>query len=298
MKPINKVWKNGKITTLDKTKFGFNQALNYGAAVYEGIRFYNTPKGSAVFRLDEHLNRFMYSSSTLGMRLKYNKDNLKKAIIELVKSAKIKSGYIRPIAYYSEFKMGINILNTQVDMLIFIWPWDDSKKQSPVKLKISKYLRLDPKTVDFKAKIAGYYVNGILGFLEVQKYGYDLPLFLDKNGYITESAISNIFIIKKNALYTPKLGNILSGVTRDSIMAIAKDAGFKVIAKDIKPEFLRDADEVFLTGTGIEMLPVIKVDKYFTSKQKKWPQINKLQNYYHQVATGSVSKYDQWLTYL
>lgn len=298
MKPINKVWRNGQISTLAKTKFDFNQALNYGAAVFEGMRFYETDNGPAIFRLDEHLNRFMYSASNLGMRLKFNKDNLKKAIIDLVKLSKLTSGYIRPVAYYDQFKAGANTLNTQVDMLIFVWPWDDHKKQAAVKLKIAKDLRIDAKRVDFKSKITGYYANGIVGFLEVQKHDYDLPLFLDKNGYITESTISNIFIFKKNILYTPKLGNVLSGVTRDSIISIAKDTGFKVVAKSLKPEFIEDADEVFITGDGMELLPVMKVDKYFDNVALVWPKTTKLQDAYYQMVHTSESKYSGWLTQL
>ncbi len=296
MKPINKVWKNGKISKLAITKFNFTQALNYGAAVFEGIRFYETENGPAIFRLEEHLNRFMYSSSVLGMRLKFNKDNLKKAIIELVQLSKLKSGYIRPVAYYEQFKAGASTLNTQVDMLIFIWPWDDQKKQSPVKLKISKDIKLENKITDFKTKLTSYHVSGGVGFLEVQKHGYDLPLYLDKNGYITESVISNIFIFKKNTLYTPKLGNMLAGVTRDSIMSMAKDAGYKMVAKGLKPEFLIDADEIFITGDGIELLPVVKVDDYFFNLTEKWPKTSKLQDYYKQTVNNSESKYHVWLT--
>ncbi|MDD5290078.1 MAG: branched-chain amino acid transaminase [Patescibacteria group bacterium] len=297
MKPINKIWLNGKIVPLEKASFlNFHQGLNYGACVYEGIRFYKTKKGSAIFRLKAHLDRFFYSASVLNMDLGVTKNNFAKAIINLIRVNKATSGYIRPIAFYSEPKMGINIVGAKLTVMVLIWPWQDSLQKKSVKMKIVKIKRLDPATVDLKAKISGYYANGLLGFLEARRAGFDEPLFLDVKGFVAEGAVNNIFIIKNNILYTPKLKNILGGITRDSIIQIARDLKIKVYEKNIRPDFMRQADDIFLTGTGIELEYVTKIDRYFSKNSAPSPVFNALQEQYRKVVTGSVDKYKNWLT--
>lgn len=297
MKPTNKIWIEGKIKPIEKANlFSFHQGLNYGACIYDGIRFYKNEGKSVIFRLNDHLERFFYSASVLEMNLGIDKKKLEKAIIEVVKANKLNSGYVRPMAFYSEPKMGINILGAKVTVVIFVWPWRDETEEKTVKMKIVTKRRLDPRTVDLKAKIGGYYANGLLGFIEARKNGFDEPLFLDLRGFITEGAVNNIFIVKKGVIYTPKLGNILGGITRASIIQIARDNGFKIVEKNIRPDFLRKADEVFLTGTGIELKRVIKIDNYFSQAKITNSVFAVLQNEYKKVARGEVRKYKNWLT--
>lgn len=295
MKPAPYVWMNGKIVPFSKTKItAFHQGLNYGACIYDGIRSYKTDHGPAIFRLDDHIDRFLYSAFVLNMKLGYTKADIIKAIKNLMRKNKISSGYIRPVAFYSEPKMGINILNTHITFLILVWQWDDSKPTGSTSLYISKYRRLSPASINIKAKIAGYYVNGLLGFLDARNAGYDQPLFLDDKGYLAEGAINNIFIVKKRVLYTPTSRNILQGITRDTIIHIAKKLELKVIEKNIRPMFLKNADEIFLTGTGIQLQQVEKIHRYFTVK-KKSEVTDLIQKYYKEITAGHITKYRHWL---
>lgn len=297
MKPLNKIWLDGKIVSRDKAHFlNFHQGLNYGGCVYEGIRLYQTAIGPAIFRLPEHVDRFFYSASTLRMKISLDKDEFAQAIKEVARKNKMKSGYLRPIAFYSEPKMGINILNAEVTLAIFAWPWKEKKEEKKVTMKIVKYRRLDPDTVDLRAKIAGYYVNGILGFIEAREDGFDEPLFLDKKGYVAEGAVNNIFVIKGNSLYTPLEKNILTGVTRKTVMAIGPDLKLKVYEKNFRPEFLRNADEIFLTGTGIELERVMEISECYSQKQTTKSVLTEVLNYYRKITRGEVRKYKHWLT--
>lgn len=297
MKPANKIWIDGQIGPMKKANlFSFHQGLNYGACIYDGIRFYKNESKSVIFRLDDHLKRFFYSASALEMNLRISKKKLEKAIIKVIKANKFNSGYVRPIAFYSEPKMGINILGAKVTVVIFVWPWRDETEEKTITMKIVTKRRLDPKTVDLKAKIGGYYANGLLGFIEARKNGFDEPLFLDSRGFIAEGAVNNIFIAKKGVIYTPKLDNILGGITRDSIIQIARDHGFKVVEKNIRPEFLRKADEVFLTGTGIELEHVTTIDNYFSQAKITNSVFGILRDEYKKIARGKVRKYKNWLT--
>lgn len=297
MKPANKIWFNGKIAPLKKANFlNFHQGLNYGACVYDGIRFYKTPGGSVIFRFREHLDRFFYSASALNMHLGITKEELGEAIKTVVKVNKLTSGYIRPMAFYSEPKMGINILNAELTVAVFVWPWRDNQQEKMVKMKIVKIRRLDPSTVDLKAKISGYYANGLLGFIEARRDGFDEPLFLDVKGFIAEGAVNNIFIVKNGALYTSKVDSILNGITRSALIKIARDLGIKVYEKNIRPAFLRKADEVFLTGTGIELERVNKIQGYFLQRQIARSVFANLRGQYKKIVSGGAEKYKSWLT--
>lgn len=296
MNLANKIWLNGKIAPTKKANlFSFHQGLNYGACIYDGIRFYKSAGGSSVFRLEDHLNRFFYSASVLDMNLRISKKEMTKAIMDVIRANKLSSGYVRPLAFYSEPKMGINIIGAKFTIVIFVWPWRDTSKVKSVKMKIVKTRRLDPATVDLRAKIGGYYANGLLGFIEARKSGFDEPLFLDVNGFIAEGAVNNIFIVKNKVIYTPKLDNILGGITRDSIIKIARRKGLKVYEKNIRPDFLRSADEVFLTGTGIELKHVSRIDGYF-SKSKIKSVFADLKDEYRKIILGGEMGFKNWLT--
>lgn len=296
MRPANKIWINGKIKDLSAARLlSFHQGLNYGACVYEGIRCYDAKNGPSIFRLNDHVARFFYSSSVLGMKLGVTRAQLATAIKNTIKANKLRSAYIRPMAFYSDPKMGINIINSKVTVIIFVWPRKEHQEENFVSMKITNYRRLDPKTVDIKAKISGYYVNGLLGFIEARKAGFSQPLFLDVFGYIAEGAVNSIFLVKNEVIYTPIIRNILNGITRDSVIKIAKDIGMRVIEKDIKPEFLKSVDEVFLTGTGIQLQRVNRVDKLFILKKNSTPVTNKISARYCDVVLGNIKKYKNWI---
>ncbi len=297
MKPAKKIWINGEIENLSAAKiFSFHQGLNYGACVYEGIRCYKTKQGPGIFRVREHVNRFFYSASALRMNLGYTKSQLISAIKDIVRVNNLESAYIRPMAFYSDAKMGINIFDSRVTTILFVWPWKEgTPHDSKVSLHITKYRRLNPETIDIKAKVSGYYANGLLGFIDAKESGFDQPLFLDVKGYVAEGAINNIFLIKNKVLYTPTTRNILGGITRDSVIALAKDLEISVVEKDMTPEFIKNADEVFLTGTGIELQKVVKIDNLFTLK-KDTPVTDALSKEYYTVAMGNTKKHKSWIS--
>jgi branched-chain amino acid aminotransferase len=292
-----KVWIDKKIMSEDQVKmFPFTQGLNYGACIYEGIRFYDLKGKVAIFRLEDHLNRFFYSAKTLEMDLKMTKDQFKKAIIKTIKANNLKSGYIRPLAFYSNPKMGINILDGKITVLIVVWPWEDRGGARLVRLKVSSKERISSKAVDLKAKISGYYAGGLLAFIESRKSGFDEPLFLDSQGYITEGAISNIFVVKKDVLYTPKGENILEGITRDSIISLALINNIKVKKKNMKPDFLKNATEVFLTGSGVEIEKVKQISGFYLKNDNDWKITDRLVDLYRKSSRGESKEFYKWLT--
>lgn len=296
MKPLNKIWINGKIAPLAHANLlSFHQGLNYGACVYDGVRCYASPNGVAIFRLREHLDRFFYSASVLKMKLGFDKKQVAQGIKDLIKANGITSGYIRPMAFYSEPKMGINILGSRVTFVIFAWKHKNQKQAKAIRLYITKYKRLSPQIVDIKAKISGYYANSLLGFLDAQSSGYDQPLFLDAAGYLAEGAINNIFIVKNKTLYTPTDKNILNGITRDTVMAIAKNLKLKVVERNIQPSFLKKAGEIFLTGTGVQLLRVKEVKGYYKNN-KESTVVDLISKDYEKITRGQIKKYNKWLT--
>ncbi len=291
-----KVWLNGKIRRFNSVKlFPFFQALNYGASVFEGIRFYPTPSGRAVFRLDDHLDRLFHSAAVLRMNIQPTKEELHEAVIQLLRITKEESGYIRILAFYDEFKAGINIFNSSASVLIFSLPRQSYPAKKSVRVLISKYQRISRKAVEIDAKVSGYYANNLLGFIEAHEAGCDEAIFLDEKGYLTEGTVNNIFVVRGSELVTPMKKNILPGLTRESIMAMAPDIGLKVAAKNIAPHDLAKADEVFLTGTGVELERVKEIVGIFNSRNKH-KKTDLLQNYYTKVTHGRVPKYSGWLT--
>ena len=169
---------------------------------------------------------------------------------------------------------------------------------APTTLHITKYMRMHPASVDLKAKISGYYANGLLGFLDAKKKGYEQPLFLDQKGFLAEGAVNNIFVVKNNVIYTPKSRNILKGITRESVIAVARSIKIKVVESDIKPSFLKSADEIFLTGTGIQLQKVVKVDKLFKQKPSHTPITDLVLSKYKEASLGQIPAFRNWLRYI
>ncbi len=250
--------------------------------------------GPAVFRLDDHLKRLFNSAKALEIKIPYTLNDLKKTTLDLIKINKIKDSYIRPIIFYGYGKMGLNPAGAKIDCAIALWSWPKYLTNA-AKVKISKFIRPHPKSIISKAKVCGHYVNSILASLEAHHNGYDEAILLDYNGYVAEGPGENIFLVKNNVLYTPKPGSILTGITRDSIIKIAKDLGYKVIEKNILPKELFEADELFFTGTAAEITPIAQIN----NKKKKIGEITlKFQSYYKDIVTGKIKKYFKWLSFV
>ena len=256
------VWKNGGFYTSDEVKVDITtHALHYGTSVFEGIRAYNTPKGVAVLALKEHVQRFIYSMSVLGMRTKYSVDELSEAILLTVKKSGLDSCYIRPLAYFGTG--GVSVLpkeDHQVDTIIYCVPLGKYLGADAVDVKISKYIRIHPDSTVCDAKIGGHYINSLLASAECRGTHYHESILLDSSGNIAEAAAMNIFMVKNNVIKTTPLGTILNGITRRVVIRILKGLGYVVKEEYFKPEELKSADEVFLCGTAAEITSVASVD--------------------------------------
>jgi branched-chain amino acid aminotransferase len=300
MNEVKKIWLDGEFVDWQNAKIHIlTHTLHYGGGVFEGIRTYETKNGPAVFRLKEHIDRFFYSASCLDMKIPFTKEEIEKAILETIKVNEVKECYIRPLAFFGYGNMGLNPLNSPVSVSISLWPWRAYLESGkPIKVKISKYRRLDPQSVISDAKVCGYYVNSILATLDAQKSGFAESLLLDSDGYVAEGPGENVFMIKDNKVYTPSLGSILAGITRDSCIKIFKDLGFEVIEKKISPEEIKEADEVFLTGTAAEVCPVGQIDDALINNGEIGKITENIKNIYKKTVKGEEEKYLNWLTFV
>lgn len=294
-----KIWFNGRLIGWNDSKIHLTSySLHYGAAAFEGIRFYQTKKGIALFRLKDHIKRLLKSAEILGMNIRYSQKELEKSAKLTVKASGMKSGYLRPIIFYGESKLFVHAKDSRVNIAMIILPWEKYLQNNSVRVMISKYIRIHPKSVPMEAKISGYYVNSLFAILDARKNGYDEALLLDHNGYVAEGPAENFFIVKNNVLMTPQLGNILPGITRDSIIEIAKDNGIEVIEKNLKPEDAKNSDEAFFTGTGAEITPIVQIGKSMIGNGKIGLMTQKLAGLFGDAVSGKNMKYEKWLDYV
>jgi len=298
MEKVEKIWLDGEFIDWEKANIHIlTHTLHYGGGVFEGIRAYSTKKGTAVFRLPEHVDRFFYSASCLAMDLPFSKEEINEAILKTVSINKVKECYIRPIAFFGYGKMGLNPEGAPIRVAIAVWPWGAYLgEKNAIDVKISKFIRIHPASTIADAKICGNYVNSILASQEIKKEGYDEALFLDYKGYVAEGPGENIFIVKDNKLYTPQKGSILPGITRDSVIQIAQDLSFQVEEKEITAEELKSADEAFFVGTAAEICPIGRIDDVLINKGMVGDKTQKIKETYKRVVRGEEKKYLNWLS--
>ncbi|MFH0834141.1 MAG: branched-chain amino acid transaminase [Patescibacteria group bacterium] len=295
-----KIWLNGHLTDWQKANVHvLSHALHYGSGVFEGIRFYSTKKGPAVFRLKEHVARLFYSARALEMKIPFSQKEVADAICQTVAANKIPAGYIRPIAFFDYGKMGLNPVGAPVSLAIACWPWDSYLGGKPIRVKTSKFIRLHPDSVVGDAKVCGHYVNSILASLEIKRAKYDEALFLDHKGFVAEGPGENIFFLKKGVLHTPKLGSILAGITRMSVVEIAqKEFGVKTKEGSFKTKDFYSAEEVFFTGTAAEVQPIGSLDDHKIGDGKGGKFTAQLRAKFLSVVAGEDPKYQKWLTFV
>jgi branched-chain amino acid aminotransferase len=292
------IWLNGKFVKWEQAKIHIlTHALHYGSGVFEGIRCYRTQNGPAIFRLKEHIDRLFNSAKWLKIKIPFSKGEIKKAIINLIKLNELQECYIRPIVFYGYGKIGLNPKGAKVDCAIIVWPWGKYLKEK-VKAKISKFIRLHPQSVISSAKICGYYVNSIFASFDAEKEKFDEAILLDYRGFVAEGPGENIFIVRNKKLLTPKLLSILPGITRDSIIKIAKDMKIKVIEKDISVKELKDCDEAFFTGTAAEITPIFQIDNKIINRGEIGAITKILKEKFYEIVYGEDKKYEKWLTYV
>ncbi|MBN2250474.1 MAG: branched-chain amino acid transaminase [Candidatus Altiarchaeota archaeon] len=296
---VDKIWMNGKLIAWNDAKIHvLTHALHYGSGVFEGIRCYNTGKGPAVFRLREHMDRLEDSAKIYMKSIPYTTDELCKATKEIVRANGLKECYIRPIVYRGYGEMGLNPLNSPVDVVIAAWEWGtylgDEGLKNGIKAKISSFQRIAPNIFPTGAKATGQYLNSILAKLEALDVGYDEAILLDNRGFISEGPGENIFMVKDGILYTPpEHASILLGITRDSVIKIACDMGYTVKETDITRGMLYLADEVFFTGTAAEITPIRNIDG--RNIGTPGPVTKKIQEKYFDAVHGKDPQYEGWL---
>ena len=304
MKEIGKIWMNGTLVPFKDAKVHvLTHALHYSTSIFEGIRCYNTPNGSAIFRLPEHIDRFFNSAKSYGMKIRYTKKQINDAIIKTVKASKLKECYIRPLAYYGYGTMGLTPTLNKVDVSISCWEWrmGESKagKTSGAKCKISKWIRIDSRSQPMQAKSAANYSNAALARVEALKSGYDEAIMLNYKGNIAEGSAENIFIVKNGMIKTPPLtADILDGITRNSVIRLIKSKKRKLVEKNITVNELLKADEVFMTGTAAEVKSVTKINKTTIGDGKPGKITKELQKSFMDVVMGKNSKFLSWLRYI
>ena len=304
MKEVGKIWMNGKLVPFKNAKVHvLTHALHYSTAIFEGIRCYNTPKGPAIFRLPEHVDRFFNSAKMYSMKMQYNKKQITDAVINTVKNSTLKECYIRPIAYYGYGELGLTPTQNKVDVAIACWPWKmgESKagKFSGARCKISSWIKIDSAAQPMKAKAASNYANAALARVEALKEGYDEAIMLNNQGKIAEGSAENIFILKDDKIITPPLtAGVLEGITRDSVIQIIEFNGGKIIEADLDREDLYVADEVFMTGTAAEVKSVTEIDKTVIGNGKPGKITKALQKSFIDVTMGKDERFLSWLKYI
>jgi len=292
-----KIWLDGKLYTWKHAKIHvLSHSLHYGTGVFEGIRFYKTSRGPAIFRLDEHLKRLFYSASCLKLKTPYTKKQLETAIKEVIVKNKLSDGYIRPIIFYGAEHLGIHPKGCRVHSAIAAWAWGAYLGTKPVKTLISSFIRIHPKSTFADAKICGHYVNSMLASVQAIEAGCDEAILLDYKGYLAEGPGENIFIVKNGQLYTPSEGNILKGITRASIMEIAKEFNIKCKEKKITVKELLSADEAFYSGTAAQVSAIGMINGKKIGNGKMGEITALLADHYDKIVHGKVKKHLNWLT--
>ena len=288
-------WRNATIHVLTHT-------LHYGMGVFEGVRAYQTDRGTAIFRLREHTERFLNSAHILGMKIPYDIDTLIQAQIDVVSKNRLSSGYIRPIAFYGSEALGIAAKNLSVHVAIAAWSWgtylgkDDLEKG--IRVKTSSFTRHHVNITMCKAKATSSYANSILAHNEAAQDGYDEALLLDVDGFVTEGSGENIFIVRKGKLYTPDLTSALDGITRDTLIQFASEIGIPVIEKRITRDEIYTADEAFFTGTAAEVTPIRELDNRTIGSGSRGPVTARLQKMFFDTVTGKNDAHSDWLTFI
>ncbi|MFH0734804.1 MAG: branched-chain amino acid transaminase [bacterium] len=298
------IWMEGKMVPFQDAKIHFlTSSLHYGTSLFEGIRSYSTPNGPAVFRLKDHLKRLHQSAHILGIsELPYSFNELYDASLELIKINKMDECYIRPLIYIKEGGWSLSTVNIGVEVGIAVWKWTnylgEQALKNGIRANVASFPRHHPNIMMTKGKIAGNYVNSVLAKSESVKGGFDEAIMLDPYGNVSECTGENIFVVRNNVISTTPKNGVLEGFTRDSIITIARDMGYKVVEETISRDQLYIADEVFVTGTAAEVIALSEIDYRKIGNGKTGAVCANLQKAYSDVIHGKNPKYDTWLDYV
>jgi len=304
LKATEKIWMDGEFVPWGEAKIHvLSHALHYGTGVFEGMRCYDTVSGPAVFRLDDHVNRLFASAHVYMMKIPYSPQEVKEAILETIRVNKVKDCYIRPLAFYGYGNLGVMPLECPVHLIISVWPWgaylgEDGLKNG-IKITISSWVRLHGSMVPVTAKASGHYLNSLLSVMEARSRGYIEGILLDKNGNVSEGSGENIFLVKGGVLFTNDASDsILIGITRNSVIEMARDLGYEVVMKTIAKDELFSADEVFLTGTAAEVTHIREIDGRVIGPVQPGPITKEIQKTFFGAVSGKLERYRKWLTFV
>ena len=295
------IWYDGKLVPWrDATTHVLTHSLHYGLAVFEGVRAYKTVSGTAIFRLKEHTDRLFNSAHIYRMPMPYDKATLIEAHKEVVRSNQLESCYLRPIAFYGSEKMGVSPRGAATHVSIAAWPWGaylgEEGMEKGIRVKTSSYSRHHVNVNMARAKFSGTYANSILANMEATEDGYDEALLLDVDGFVAEGAGENLYVIKDGVIYEPEIASALMGITRNTVITLAAELGYKVVAKRLTRDDIYIADEAFFTGTAAEVTPIRELDNRSIGSGSRGPVTAKLQSLFFDLVNGKVPAHADWLS--
>jgi branched-chain amino acid aminotransferase len=293
------IWMNGEFVAWEDAKVHvLTHALHYGTGVFEGERCYDTERGPAIFRHEEHLDRLERSAKLYYMDMPYSREQLREATHELIVRNGFRSCYIRPLVYRGHGPMGLNPLDNPVEAMIACWEWGaylgEEGKRKGVRARVSSWRRISPDSLVPMSKASGQYLNSVLAKIEAQKSGYEEAILLDDQGHVCEGTGENVYIVRDGVIYTPPAtASILWGINRMSILEIAKDLGYEVVERDLARSEMALADEMFLSGTAAELVPVREIDDIEIGEPG--PVTRELQSVFEDALHGRSERYAHWL---
>jgi branched-chain amino acid aminotransferase len=297
-----KIWMDGKMIEWREAKIHvLSHTLHYGCGAFEGVRAYKTEQGPAIFRLQEHTQRLFNSAKILRMQIPFSMEELNEAQKAVIRENNLESGYLRPLIWIGDKKLGVSPKGNTIHAMVAAWPWGAYLGEEGIKrgirVKTSSYTRHHVNITMTQAKAVSNYTNSILANMEATDDGYDEALLLDSSGFVSEGAGENIFVIKDGVIYTPDLSaGALNGITRNTVFHIAKDLGLDIVQKRITRDEVYIADEAFFTGTAAEVTPIRELDRIELGAGMRGPITEKIQSAFFDIVNGRNAKYSHWLT--
>jgi branched-chain amino acid aminotransferase len=301
---VEKIWMDGELVDWRDAKVHvLSHAVHYGSGVFEGIRAYQTSRGAAVWHLEEHLKRLFRSAKLYHMDIPYSVEAITDGVRDVIRANGLNACYVRPLVLRGYGEMGVNPLNAPVNVFIAVWPWGaylgEEALEQGVRIKISSWRRNSQNSLPAAAKATGQYINSVLAKVESLKAGYDEAIMLNEAGMITDGSGENVFVLRDGVLITPPISaGCLDGITRQSVMTIARDLGYEVREENLVRTDLYNADEAFFTGTAAEITPIREVDDRVVGEGHRGPVTKELQGAFFSATKGETERYVSWLTYV
>ena len=295
------IWKNGEFENWDDSNVHIlSHTLHYGTGVFEGVRAYKTENGPAIFRLSEHTSRLFDAASKINIKIPFSKDELNIIQCNILNQNNLNEGYIRPIVYLGNEGLGLRAKDLSVNVAVAAWEWpsymDPIAKEEGISVIKSSHKQYE-NPLHSGNKIIGTYFSNTMALHEALDKGADEAIMMDMNGFISEGSGENVFIVKDEVVFTPTIDHCLNGITRQSVIQMAKDLSIEVHEKDLRYEDLKNADEAFFTGTAVEITPITKLDQSRISDGKRGPITKILQDSFMNIVSGQNLKYSNWLTF-